>query len=92
MLKTFATSALATLHEHDRHLSHKMNIPVADTSRPEIRMSNVQHVVINVGDHTFSKIFHEGHVNFIDRLKNTGKRSANYNDSDGDVCSKKQKN
>ncbi|KAG0360509.1 hypothetical protein BG005_010533 [Podila minutissima] len=52
--------------------------------------SGVQQVVINIGDNNFSKIFPEEHVEFIDRIKNVGKRSAEGdNDDDGDARTKK---
>ncbi|KAG0221030.1 hypothetical protein BGW42_008342, partial [Actinomortierella wolfii] len=46
--------------------------------RPSIMIDahGVQQVVINIGDHNFSKIFPKEHVEFIDRLKGAGKRSA----------------
>ncbi|KAF9307709.1 hypothetical protein BG003_000340 [Podila horticola] len=46
--------------------------------------SDVQQVVINIGDNNFSKIFPEEHVEFIDRLKNVRKRSAEDDNGDGD--------
>ncbi|KAG0196539.1 hypothetical protein BGX28_010002 [Mortierella sp. GBA30] len=53
--------------------------------------SGVQQVVINVGDDNFSDIFPKEHVEFIDRLKNAGKRSAGDDDGDGDDRTKKQR-
>ncbi|KAF9954072.1 hypothetical protein BGZ72_004934 [Mortierella alpina] len=54
--------------------------------------SGVQQVVINIGDNNFGDIFPKEHVEFIDRLKNAGKRSADDSESDGESHSKKQKN
>lgn len=51
----------------------------------------VQQVVINVGDNNYGDIFPKDHVEFIDRLKNVGKRSAGNDDSDGEDRSKKLK-
>ncbi|KAG0339835.1 hypothetical protein BG000_001232 [Podila horticola] len=54
--------------------------------------SGVQQVVINVDDDNFGDIFPREHVEFIDRLKNAGKRSAgDEDDSDGEDRSKKPK-
>ncbi|KAG0195592.1 hypothetical protein BGX33_002940 [Mortierella sp. NVP41] len=52
--------------------------------------SGVQQVVINIGDENFSDIFPKEHVEFIDRLKNARKRSADDDDSN-DEDSKKQR-
>ncbi|KAF9386563.1 hypothetical protein CPC16_007477, partial [Podila verticillata] len=38
--------------------------------------SDVQQVIVNVGDENFGDIFPKEHVKFIDRLKNSGKRNA----------------
>lgn len=38
--------------------------------------SGVQQVVINIGDNNFGKNFPKEHVEFIDRLKNCGKRTV----------------
>lgn len=51
----------------------------------------VQQVVINVGDHNFGNIFPKDHVEFIDRLKNAGKRTANESGSDDESCSKRHR-
>ncbi|KAF9311329.1 hypothetical protein BG006_004580, partial [Podila minutissima] len=53
--------------------------------------SGVQQVVINVGDDNFGDIFPRKHVEFIDRLKNVGKCSAEDDDHDGDDRTKKQR-
>ncbi|KAI8597290.1 hypothetical protein EDD21DRAFT_385818 [Dissophora ornata] len=53
--------------------------------------SGVQQVVINVSDDNFGNIFPQEHVEFIDRLKNARKRSANDDDSNDEDCSKKQR-
>jgi len=53
--------------------------------------SGVQQVVINVGDDNFGDVFPREHVEFIERLKNVGKRSAENGDDDGDDRTKKQK-
>ncbi|KAF9381047.1 hypothetical protein CPB97_007977 [Podila verticillata] len=50
--------------------------------------SGVQQVVINVGDSNFGEIFPKEHVEFIDRLKIVGKRSAEDDNGDGDGRSK----
>ena len=52
--------------------------------------SGVQQVVINIGDEILSDIFPKEHVEFIDRLKNARKRSADDDDSN-DEDSKKPK-
>ncbi|KAG0336079.1 hypothetical protein BG004_008207 [Podila humilis] len=54
--------------------------------------SGVQQVVINISDDNFGNIFPKDHVEFIDRLKNARKRSADDSDSNDEDCSKKQKN
>ncbi|KAG9319051.1 hypothetical protein KVV02_002114 [Mortierella alpina] len=51
--------------------------------------SGVQQVVINVSDNNFGDIFPQEHVEFIDRLKNARKRSADNDDSNDEDCSKK---
>ncbi|KAF9536754.1 hypothetical protein EC957_009801 [Mortierella hygrophila] len=51
--------------------------------------SGVQQVVINIGDNNFGSIFPKEHVEFIDRLKNARKRSADDRDSDDGDCPKK---
>ncbi|KAF9393522.1 hypothetical protein CPC16_001826 [Podila verticillata] len=38
--------------------------------------SGVRQVIINVGDSNFGETFTKDHVEFVDRLKNSGKRSA----------------
>ncbi|KAF9178381.1 hypothetical protein BGZ51_007824 [Haplosporangium sp. Z 767] len=45
-------------------------------SRPDIKFESdgIRQVVINIGDRNFDKIFPKKHVEFIDRLKNSGKR------------------
>ncbi|KAF9019609.1 hypothetical protein BGZ52_003238 [Haplosporangium bisporale] len=53
--------------------------------------SGVQQVVINIGDDNFGDIFPREYVEFIDRLKNVGKRSAEDDDDDGDDRTKKQR-
>ncbi|KAI8594351.1 hypothetical protein EDD21DRAFT_428263 [Dissophora ornata] len=50
--------------------------------------SGVQQVVINVGDYNFGSIFPKEHVEFVDRLKNAGKRTADDSDSDDESRSK----
>ncbi|KAF9109972.1 hypothetical protein BGX30_008176, partial [Mortierella sp. GBA39] len=45
--------------------------------------SGVQQVVINISDDNFGDIFPQEHVEFIDRLKNAGKRSAGDEDDNG---------
>ncbi|KAI8595060.1 hypothetical protein EDD21DRAFT_425759 [Dissophora ornata] len=62
-------------------------------ARPDVALdaSGVQQVVINVSDNNFGEIFPKDHVEFIDRLKNTGKRSVGDVDGDDDDRSKKQK-
>ncbi|KAH7028688.1 hypothetical protein BKA57DRAFT_511480 [Linnemannia elongata] len=52
--------------------------------------SGVQQVVINVSDNNFGVIFPQEHVEFIDRLKNARKRSADDDDSN-DEDFKKQR-
>ncbi|KAF9079371.1 hypothetical protein BGX23_004238, partial [Mortierella sp. AD031] len=54
-----------------------------------IDANGIQQVVINVGDHNFGDIFPREHVEFIDRLKNAGKRSADDDESDCEDRSKK---
>ncbi|KAG0053924.1 hypothetical protein BGZ90_006089 [Linnemannia elongata] len=56
---------------------------------PEKDARGVQQVVIRVSDINFSQIFPKEHVEFIDRLKNTGKRAADDVDSDDEDRSKK---
>ncbi|KAF9325121.1 hypothetical protein BG006_011376 [Podila minutissima] len=53
--------------------------------------SGVQQVVINISDDNFGDIFPQEHVEFIDRLKNARKRSADDDDSNDEDCSKKQR-
>ncbi|KAG0085988.1 hypothetical protein BGZ93_000347 [Podila epicladia] len=53
--------------------------------------SGVQQVVTNIGDYNFGDIFPREHVEFIDRLKNVGKRSAKTDDDDGEDRTKKQR-
>ncbi|KAF8926898.1 hypothetical protein BGZ47_002487 [Haplosporangium gracile] len=53
--------------------------------------TGVQQVVINVSDDNFGGIFPKEHVEFIDRLKNARKRSADDNDSNDEDFSKKQR-
>lgn len=53
--------------------------------------SGVQQVVINVSDDNFRDIFPKDHVEFIDRLKNARKRSADNDDSDDDEQFKKKR-
>ncbi|KAG0009945.1 hypothetical protein BGZ80_001910 [Entomortierella chlamydospora] len=52
--------------------------------------SGVQQVVINVSDDNFGDIFPQEHVEFIDRLKNARKRSADDDDGNDEDCSKKK--
>jgi len=52
--------------------------------------SGVQQVVINISDNNFGEIFPQEHVEFIDRLKNARKRSADDDDSDDDQTKKKR--
>lgn len=59
-----------------------------DTTRDA---SGVQQTAINVVDRNFCEIFPRDHVEFIDRLKNTGKRSAGDDDSSEGDHSKKQR-
>lgn len=66
-----------------------MELQVASTSDLPKVTSGVQQVVINVGNDNFGEIFPKDHVEFIDRLKNVGKRSAGDDDSDGEDRSKK---
>jgi hypothetical protein len=54
--------------------------------------SGVQQVVINVSDDNFGAIFPKDHVEFIDRLKNARKRSADDDDTNDEGCPKKQRN
>ncbi|KAG0060267.1 hypothetical protein BGZ89_012410 [Linnemannia elongata] len=65
------------------------NLP--DSSELPKDSSGVQQVVINVSDENFGDIFPKEHVEFIDRLKNARKRSAEDNDSNDEDCSKKQR-
>jgi hypothetical protein len=53
--------------------------------------SGVQQVVINVGDDNFGSIFPKEHVEFIDRLKNARKRSADDANSDDNDQTKKKR-
>ncbi|KAI9234800.1 MAG: hypothetical protein BYD32DRAFT_438885 [Podila humilis] len=53
--------------------------------------SGLWQVVINVGDNNFGDIFPKDHVEFIDRLKDVGKRSAGDDDNDGEDRFKKQR-
>lgn len=46
--------------------------------------SGAQQVVINIGENDFSKIFLMGHVEFIDKLKNVGRRYTEDDDGNGD--------
>jgi hypothetical protein len=55
-------------------------------------LSGVQQVVINVSDDNSGDIFLRDHVEFIDRLKNTQKRSADDDDTNDGDCSKEQRN
>ncbi|KAF9369458.1 hypothetical protein CPB97_003587, partial [Podila verticillata] len=50
--------------------------------------SGVQQVMINVNDNNFGDIIPQEHVEFIDRLKNARKRSADNDDSKDEDCSK----
>ncbi|KAF9372668.1 hypothetical protein CPC16_002304 [Podila verticillata] len=52
--------------------------------------SGVQQVVINVSDGSLGDIFPKEHVEFIDRLKNVRKRSAEDNDDDDDRTKKQR--
>jgi hypothetical protein len=52
--------------------SDKLLVPSELPEEP----SGVQQVVINIGDENFGDIFPKEHVEFIDRLKNARKRSA----------------
>ncbi|KAF9153295.1 hypothetical protein BGX21_005135 [Mortierella sp. AD011] len=67
--------------------SDKLLVP---SKLPEDK-SGVQQVVINIGDDNFSNIFPKEHVEFIDRLKNARKRTAEDDDSGDDDWSKKQR-
>ncbi|KAI8345729.1 hypothetical protein B0O80DRAFT_431395 [Mortierella sp. GBAus27b] len=51
--------------------------------------SGVQQVVISVSDDNFGAIFPKEHVEFIDRLQNARKRSADDDDTNDGDCSKK---
>lgn len=53
--------------------------------------SGVQQVVINISDDNFGDIFPQEHVEFIDRLKNARKRSADDDDSNDEDCSKNKR-
>ncbi|KAF9125289.1 hypothetical protein BGW39_007526 [Mortierella sp. 14UC] len=53
--------------------------------------SGIQQIVINISDGNFSDIFLKEHLEFIDRLKNARKRSADDDDSNDEDCSKKQR-
>ncbi|KAI8594419.1 hypothetical protein EDD21DRAFT_421759 [Dissophora ornata] len=53
--------------------------------------SGVQQVIINIGDDNFGDIFPKEHVEFIDRLKNAAKRTADDCDSDDENRSKKHR-
>ncbi|KAG0329172.1 hypothetical protein BG000_000169 [Podila horticola] len=53
--------------------------------------SGVQQVVINISDDNFGDIFPQEHVEFIDRLKNARKRSADDDDSNDEDYSKKKR-
>ncbi|KAG0247768.1 hypothetical protein BG011_000957, partial [Mortierella polycephala] len=59
--------------------------------RPDIKFEGdgAQQVVINIGDSNFGKIFPKEHVEFIDRLKNSGKRYVD--DGGSEDRNKKQK-
>ncbi|KAI8357234.1 hypothetical protein B0O80DRAFT_527888 [Mortierella sp. GBAus27b] len=48
-------------------------------------LSGVQQVVINVSDDNFGGVFPQEHVEFIDRLKNARKRSADVDDSNEEL-------
>ena len=52
--------------------------------------SGVQQVVINISNNNFGNIFPQEHVEFIDRLKNARKCSADDDDSDDDQTKKKR--
>ncbi|KAK5827717.1 hypothetical protein F5H01DRAFT_362178 [Linnemannia elongata] len=52
--------------------------------------SGVQQVVINISDNNFGHIFPQEHVEFIDRHKNTRKRSSNDDDSNDEDFPEKQ--
>ncbi|KAF9313099.1 hypothetical protein BG006_004221, partial [Podila minutissima] len=52
--------------------------------------SGVQQVVINVSDDNFGDIFPKEHVEFIDRLKNVGKRPAEDDDYNDDRTEKQR--
>ncbi|KAG9062139.1 hypothetical protein KI688_006471 [Linnemannia hyalina] len=53
--------------------------------------SGVQQVVINVSDDNFGDFFPKEHVEFIDRLKDARKPSADDEDSSDEDCPKKQR-
>ncbi|KAF9924400.1 hypothetical protein BGZ67_009274 [Mortierella alpina] len=54
--------------------------------------SGVQQVVINVSDNNFGDIFPQEHMEFIDRLKNARKRTAdNDNNGSSTECTKKSR-
>ncbi|KAF9085402.1 hypothetical protein BGX29_001963 [Mortierella sp. GBA35] len=69
----------------------KWTSKLPSSSAPIFDASGVQQVVINVGDNNFGEIFPKEHVEFIDRLKNAGKRSVADDDDDGGDRTKKQR-
>ena len=68
----------------------KWSDKLPELSELEQDESGVQQVVINVNDDNFGDIFPKDHVEFIDRLKNARKRSANNDDCDHDQSKKKR--
>ncbi|KAF9271747.1 hypothetical protein BGZ88_005674, partial [Linnemannia elongata] len=58
---------------------------------PEKDASGLQQVVIRVSENNFGKIFPKEHVQFIDRLKNVGKRPADDDISDDEDRVEKQR-
>lgn len=66
-------------------------LPILAETTTTADANSVKQVVINVCDNNFRDIFPKDHVEFIDRLKNCGKRTAGADDGNGDDRSKKQK-
>ncbi|KAG9068230.1 hypothetical protein KI688_011825 [Linnemannia hyalina] len=66
-----------------------LNLPALPDAT--IDSSGMQHVVIHVGDANFGDIFPKELVEFIDKLKNAGERSAGGDDGDGDDRTEKQR-
>ncbi|KAG0026393.1 hypothetical protein BGZ81_006403 [Podila clonocystis] len=85
------------LHQGSSNFSEKdWNDALSTVSAPKIEGDAKEFpqgsvVVINVSDDNFGDIFPQEYVEFIDRLKNARKRSADDDDSNDEDCSKKKR-